>query len=56
MLPRLSPISFSSIPHVCGFVDMFEKDEDRCHGGHLGYQNETILAILYLNFALISLV
>ena len=29
----------------------FEEFQDGCHGGHLGYQDETILAILNLHVA-----
>ena len=48
MLLRCLPSSFGTIGSTVWEEMSSEEFQDGCHGGHLGYQNRTILAILNL--------
>ena len=54
MLLRCFPSSFSSIQLMVWEEMLFEEFQDGRHGGHLGYQKRTILAILNLYVTPIS--
>ena len=49
--PQCLPSSLSSIRLIVQEQIWFEDFQDSCHGGHLWYQNGTILAILNLHAA-----
>ena len=52
MLLQCFPLSFRSIQLTVWEEMLFEEFQYGCHGGHLGYQNGTILAILNLHVTL----
>ena len=51
MLPQCLPPSFGSVWLTFLRQMIFEDFQDGLHGGHLGYRNKLILAILNLHVA-----
>ena len=51
---NLHPTKLGSIQHMIR-EEIFEEFQDVCHGGHLGYQNSTMLANMNLHVALMPL-
>ena len=54
MLPQRLPLSFGPIGLMVWEEMLFEEFQDDRHGGHLGYRNGMILAILNLHVATMS--